>query len=55
MVGRRVHAAAQLDRPCADGDTVLSIVDAAAVWEDVDVGAFGPELAVALRIANGVC
>ena len=32
----------------ADRDAVLAVVDPSAIGEDVDVGAFGPELAVPL-------
>lgn len=52
MVGRRVHAAAKVNGRDADGDPVLAVVDATAVGQDVDVGAFGPELAVSLEPAN---
>lgn len=32
----------------AYGDTILAVVDAAAVGKDMDVGTFGAELAVSL-------
>jgi hypothetical protein len=49
MVGSRIDPAAQIDGDGApDSDSVLTIVDAAAVGQDVDIRAFGPELAVSL-------
>lgn len=49
MIGGRIYSAAQVDSTArADGDTVLAVVDAAAIGEDVDIGALGAKLAVAL-------
>lgn len=53
MIGRGVHAAAQVDRRRTDGDAVLAIVDSAAVGKDVDVGTLGSEFAVALQGGGG--
>lgn len=46
-VGGGADAIAEMKR-LSDGDAVLAIIDASAVSEDVDVGAFGTEFAVAL-------
>lgn len=51
-VCQRVQAAAKIDR--RNCDTVLAVVDAAAVGEDVDVCAFGAEFAVALQMKHFV-
>lgn len=33
----------------ANGDTIFAVVDAPTIGEDVDIGAFGAKLAVALK------
>lgn len=46
-VGSGADAIAEVKR-LSDGNAILAVVDASAVSEDVDVGAFGAEFAVAL-------
>jgi hypothetical protein len=48
VVSRRIHAAAQVDRSDTNGDTILAVVDATTVGENVDVGALGSEFAISL-------
>lgn len=42
------RASREVDRISAYRDAIFAVVDAPAIGKDVDIGAFGPELAVAL-------
>lgn len=55
MICRWGHSATQVDRCHTDSNTVLSVIDSTAIGEDVDVGAFRSELAVALQAWNNIC
>lgn len=48
---RRIRrgSAGKIEGSSTDGDTILSVIDASTVGQDVNVGAFGPEFAVSLE------
>ncbi len=52
VVRGRVHSGTEVDGRRANRDAVLAVVDPSAVGEDVDVGAFWSEFAVALYREN---